>query len=187
MTEVRSMSRNTKLNSSTNSRGAAVVEFAVILPIFIYLIAAAVDFSFFLLANQQVRGAARAGAEYVFSHDYNDCGIQVAAISSVTKSKLLKFPQNTTTCALSPTGGIYAATIASTAWCGCSGDTTSTDAPTIPGYICPSLTKAGTLCPNTAVVPALYFSVTITADYKPFFGLFQRAKTITKTVYGRGS
>ncbi len=178
------MSRNVLLNENEFScvefyldrRGAALAEFAIVLPVLALIVAMTTDVGLAALAQQQVRNAARAGAEYAANVGYNATGIQIAgqralqnAAGSMT-ARLISEP------VVTPSVG-----------CGCAsaGSIIYSSDPTAPAC------NSSSLCDNnTAARP--FARIVATASYKPIFsfywsGLSNGLLTMTHTVVVRTS
>jgi Flp pilus assembly protein TadG len=65
-------------------RGASAVEFALIAPMLLLLLAGVIDFSQYILQTMQVRAAAQAGADYAQRNGFNVTAIQNAVASATT-------------------------------------------------------------------------------------------------------
>jgi Flp pilus assembly protein TadG len=64
-------------------RGASVVEFALIAPVLLLLLAGLIDGSQYIVQSMQVRAAAQAGAEYAQGHGF-DADAITAAVQGAT-------------------------------------------------------------------------------------------------------
>jgi Flp pilus assembly protein TadG len=62
------------------------VEFALVVPVFVYMLLAATDLGLSLLRKTQVMNAARAGAEYATLHGFDSTAITSAATAAVSLS-----------------------------------------------------------------------------------------------------
>jgi Flp pilus assembly protein TadG len=92
-------------------RGAAAVEFALIAPVLLLIMAGLVDGSRFIVQTMQVNAAAQAGADFAQRNGWNPTGIQTAVTGAtpltITASPA---PAQATGCVVSgaivaPTGG----------------------------------------------------------------------------------
>jgi TadE-like protein len=65
------------------SKGVAAVEFALVLPIFLILLAGLCDLGFGFYLQLQVQAAAEAGARYAAGHPWTDDAAMTAAVQSL--------------------------------------------------------------------------------------------------------
>ena len=171
-----------KLRRST--KGAVVVEFAVVIIPLILLLILATDAVLAILVSMQVQGAARAGGEFAINVGYDADGIKRAANNSLNTSA-------TAIDAAASAIGIPQTTISvtSTVYCGCPSGTSPYsiipvaatgaaaaplcavyDATTYPGGIS---TKCSSGSGN--MWPVAFAEISVSSSYRPLFGsLFVR-------------
>ena len=65
-------------------RGAAILEFALILPVVVALLVGMIDYGMLAYQTMEVSAAAHAGAEYALHYGWNTTGIQSAVTSATT-------------------------------------------------------------------------------------------------------
>lgn len=81
-----------------DSHGALVVEFALMAPVLMFLVIAAMDLALAVRANMQLGNAARAGAEYAAINGYSSDAI-TSAVNSATALTVSASPTSYCGCA----------------------------------------------------------------------------------------
>lgn len=74
---------------ATTRRGVAIVEFAVVLPVFLLILVPVVDIGMGFYYKVQVSTAAEAGTQYAFVHGWNSAGISTAVTSATGLSSIV--------------------------------------------------------------------------------------------------
>ncbi|WP_374471228.1 TadE/TadG family type IV pilus assembly protein [Phenylobacterium sp.] len=92
-----------------DTRGAAAVEFALVLPVLLLLLAGLVDLSRLIALQLEVRAAAQAGADYAQRLGWNEAGV-TAAVTDATAQAVLATPAPTLTVACVSAGALVPAT-----------------------------------------------------------------------------
>ena len=87
-------------------RGAAIVEFALVLPFLLLLTIGLFDLGFGAYQTLQVHAAAEAGAQYAVRHDWDASAIQTAVTSATGASGIAATPAPSQVCGC-PDGGIF--------------------------------------------------------------------------------
>ena len=85
--------------------GVAAVEFAITAPLLILLLTGTVSFGLALRMKTEVGNAARAGAEYVALHGYNQAGITAAAQNATPLSSVSVAASEVTASCSNPASG----------------------------------------------------------------------------------
>ena len=117
-----------------DTRGAAMLELALLSPVLLVMLVGVVDGAMWIMARQSVERAARAGAEYAVANGYDSAAISAAITSAAAPhSKMMT---------------AIAATPLPTNWCGCASNTTITAATC--GSTCASGLKAGSYVTTSA-------------------------------------
>lgn len=138
MVEIRSVQQ-----VALDTRGVIALEFAIVLPLILTVLVIATDLSLALYASEQVKNAARAGAEFAATTGYYVDGIKNAAVNSVSPRKVVT---------------VAAANVTPTEFCGCSVGGSITNV-TQSGSNVPPLCL-GPAC-STGFSPVLYASVRV--------------------------
>lgn len=156
-----------QLKDDRRIAGVAVIEFAVILPLLILLVAFVTDLSLGILARTQVQNAARAGAEFATTFGYDTDGIKNAADLAVSNTIVPIGTANVTIaiqCACTDTGAIVAET------------------DTAPNC-------SVTYCDGGAINSTAFATITVTSNYTPIFSslwsLVNGSKAITISIVAR--
>jgi Flp pilus assembly protein TadG len=63
-------------------RGVAAIEFAMIVPVLLFMMVAIVDFGLAIYSDMEVQNAAQAGAQYAIAHGFNANSISQAVTSA---------------------------------------------------------------------------------------------------------
>ena len=63
-------------------RGVAAIEFAVIVPVLLFMMVAIVDFGTAIYSDMEVQNAAQAGAQYAIAHGFNATSISSAVTNA---------------------------------------------------------------------------------------------------------
>jgi len=87
-------------------RGAAIVEFALILPFLILLMVGLFDLGFGAYQSMQVHAAAEAGAQYALRHTWDATAIAAAVTSATGTSAIAATPAPSRVCGC-PDGGTF--------------------------------------------------------------------------------
>jgi Flp pilus assembly protein TadG len=87
-------------------RGAAIVEFALILPFLILLMMGLFDLGFGAYQSMQVHAAAEAGAQYALRHNWDATAIATAVTSATGTGGIVATPAPTQVCGC-PDGGTF--------------------------------------------------------------------------------
>ena len=74
---------------ATARRGVALVEFAVVLPLFLLILVPVIDIGMGFYYKVQVTTAAEAGAQYAFVHGWNSAGISNAVTTATGLSSIV--------------------------------------------------------------------------------------------------
>lgn len=102
------LTRCTTARLLRDRRGAAAVEFALLMPVLFLLLAGLIDVSRLITQSMQVRAAAQAGADHAQRHGWNEAAVR-AAVTSATPLEVAAdpAPQVVTACveaqAIAPT------------------------------------------------------------------------------------
>ncbi len=90
-----------------SENGVAAVEFALVVPVLVLLLAGAISFGVAFRMKMEVGNAARAGAAYASAHGFNLSGITAAARNATALSAVtVAAAQATTSCVDPATGAI---------------------------------------------------------------------------------
>ncbi|MGH9553424.1 MAG: TadE/TadG family type IV pilus assembly protein [Terriglobales bacterium] len=81
-----------------NCRGTAAVEFGLIVPMLVAMLAPLVDLGVAAYTKMQVQNASQAGAEYAAVHGWNTTAIQTAVTSATTLSGISASPAPSESC-----------------------------------------------------------------------------------------
>lgn len=151
-----------------DNRAVAVIEFAVVMPILVFLLLPLVDLGMGFYVKTQVMTAAQAGAQYAFVHGWNGTNGTsqtsiLAAISSATSLSGLQ------------------ASPAPVLACGCADGTTITYS-SPGGSFSPDNCLAMTACASSQK-PGAYVTVNTQAAYTPLFTylIFSGSTTLSAT------
>ena len=74
--------RNRVRAAAVDIRAVAAIEFAIIVPVLLFMMIAVVDFGMAIYSNMQVQNAAQAGAQYAIAHGFNANSISQAVTSA---------------------------------------------------------------------------------------------------------
>ncbi len=115
VTEIMSRLSRRWLAPLRDQRGAAAVEFGLMLPVVAAMAVPIIDVSLGVYTQQQVRDAAEAGARYVALHGFTTTtAIQNAVTQATGLSSLSATPAPTQSCGCPTSTGIAAATCGAT-------------------------------------------------------------------------
>jgi Flp pilus assembly protein TadG len=87
-------------------RGAAIVEFALVLPLLLLLTVGLFDLGFGAYQSLQVHAAAEAGAQYAVRHDWDATAIAAAVASATGTGGVAATPVPSQVCGC-PDGGVF--------------------------------------------------------------------------------
>jgi Flp pilus assembly protein TadG len=87
-------------------RGAAIVEFALIVPLLILLMVGLFDLGFAAYQSMQVHAAAEAGAQYAVRHTWDPTAIATAVTRATGSAGITATPAPSQVCGC-PDGGIF--------------------------------------------------------------------------------
>ncbi len=104
-------------------RGAAAIEFGVVLPLLAMLVISAADVGLGVYRKMQVEDAAQAGAEYAIKHGFDANAISTAVLAATNASTISSSPAPVQFCGCANASGVSATTC---------------------GGVCPSGAPAGT-------------------------------------------
>ena len=99
---------------SDDSRGVAAIEFAMIVPVLLFMLIAIVDMGMGVYADMQVQNAAQAGAQYAIAHGYTASSISSAVTSATSFSGITVSSGPTKFCGCPSSTGVTTATCSST-------------------------------------------------------------------------
>lgn len=102
-------------------RGVAAIEFAMIVPVLLFMMVAIVDFGLAIYSDMEVQNAAQAGAQYAIAHGFNATSIAQAVTSATNLPGITVSVGPTKFCGCPSSIGVANAACNST----CSGGSTS--------------------------------------------------------------
>jgi Flp pilus assembly protein TadG len=97
-----------------DSRGVAAIEFAMIVPVLLFMIVGVVDLGMGIYADMQVQNAAQAGAQYAIAHGYTASSISTAVTSATSFSGITVSSGPSKFCGCPSSSGVTTATCGST-------------------------------------------------------------------------
>jgi Flp pilus assembly protein TadG len=151
-----------------DNRAVAVIEFAVVMPILVFLLLPLVDLGMGFYAKTQVMTAAQAGAQYAFVHGWNgnSSTSQTAILSAISSATGLSGVQASPAPALA---------------CGCA-DGTNITYSSPGGSFSPSSCSAMTACASSQK-PGAYVTINTQVTYSPLFTylIFSGSTTLSAT------
>lgn len=102
------------LRCRDDSRGVAAIEFAMIVPVLLFMMVGVTDLGMGLYADMQVQNAAQAGAQYAIAHGYTASSISTAVTSATSFSGITVSAGPTKFCGCPSSTGVTTATCSST-------------------------------------------------------------------------
>jgi len=151
-----------------DNRAVAVIEFAVVMPILVFMLLPLVDLGMGFYVKTQVMTAAEAGAQYAFVHGWN-------GTSTTTQTSILSAVSSAT-----GLSGLQASPAPALA-CGCADGTTITYS-SPGGAFSPNSCSAMTACASSQK-PGAYVTISTQATYTPLFTylIFSGSTTLSAT------
>ncbi len=151
-----------------DNRAVALIEFAVVMPILVFLLLPLVDLGMGFYAKTQVMTAAQAGAQYAFVHGWsgNSSTSQTSILSAVSSATSLS--------GITPSPAPVLA-------CGCADGTTITYS-SPGGSFSPNSCSAMTACASSQK-PGAYVTISTQVTYSPLFTylIFSGSTTLSAT------
>ncbi|KWV52970.1 hypothetical protein AS156_09380 [Bradyrhizobium macuxiense] len=119
-----------------NTRGAAAIEFGVLVPLLTLMVISVVDVGLAVYRKMQVEDAAQAGVEYAVAHGFDANGISAAVANATNSTAITANPGPTKYCGCATASGVNSMTC---------------------GSVCPGGALAGTY--TTVTAQALYWTI----------------------------
>ena len=121
---------------ANNRRGAAAIEFGVLVPVLALMVVSVVDVGLAVYRKMQVEGAAQAGVEYAVAHGYDTNAISAAVANATNSTAITANPGPTKYCGCATASGVNSMTC---------------------GSVCPGGAMAGTY--TTVSAQAVYYTI----------------------------
>ncbi len=99
---------------SSDTSGAAAVEFSMLVPLLALMVTAVIDLGFGIYYKMQVEDAAQAGAEWAMKNGFDASAISTAVTAATNSSAVSASPAPTTFCGCATSSSVTTATCGST-------------------------------------------------------------------------
>ncbi|WP_225716029.1 TadE/TadG family type IV pilus assembly protein [Bradyrhizobium semiaridum] len=95
-------------------RGAAAIEFGVLVPLLALMAVSVVDLGLAIYRKMQVESAAQAGVEYAIAHGFDANAISAAVVNATNATTITATPAPTKYCGCASSSGVISATCGAT-------------------------------------------------------------------------
>ncbi|MEN3350938.1 MAG: hypothetical protein V7632_4573 [Bradyrhizobium sp.] len=110
----RDISRRVFGRFSKDRRGAAAVEFGVLVPLLALMAVSVTDLGLAIYRKMQVENAAQAGVEYAIAHGFDVNAITAAVVNATNNTTITATPAPTKYCGCATSSGVSSATCGAT-------------------------------------------------------------------------
>ncbi|WGR95588.1 pilus assembly protein [Bradyrhizobium sp. ISRA443] len=97
-----------------NTRGAAAIEFGILVPLLTLMVVSVVDIGLAVYRKMQVESAAQAGVEYAIAHGFDSNAMSAAVVNATNSTAISASPAPVKFCGCATTSGVTSTTCGST-------------------------------------------------------------------------